>query len=333
MTGDIHNPHDKLFKQVLGDKENAASFLSGNLPESIVRHLDFESIEVLQTSFIDAQYAQSEADLLISLEIAGRPGFVYILFEHQSGPDPMMLLRLLSYKVRAWERYTVNNPEARCLPAILSLVFLHGPKEWQGPLDFHSLVELPSEDFARYTPDFHIILFDLTGPAGEAVAGNAVVRMMADILGALGRQDFMERIEKAFNILNELVEAPNFARYFEILFRYILDVYDVHEKTLMDMAVRSIKKDVREAAVTTSERIREEGRVEGEREGKREGEREAASAILARQLAKRFQIDPMLFLPMLRALSFDQHEELSDKILEADSLDDIRRWLETASHN
>jgi predicted transposase YdaD len=32
MPDDLHNPHDKLFKHLLGDKENAASFLRNNLP-------------------------------------------------------------------------------------------------------------------------------------------------------------------------------------------------------------------------------------------------------------------------------------------------------------
>ena len=83
----IHNPHDKLFKHLLGERENAASFLGSNLPESIVRHLALDSLEVLQASFIDAQYVQSEADLLFSVSVAGHTGFVYVLLEHQSKPD------------------------------------------------------------------------------------------------------------------------------------------------------------------------------------------------------------------------------------------------------
>ena len=74
MADAIHNPHDKLFKHLLGEKENAASFLESNLPQFIVRHMDLESVEVLQASFIDAQYVQSEADLLISVGIAGSQG-------------------------------------------------------------------------------------------------------------------------------------------------------------------------------------------------------------------------------------------------------------------
>jgi len=63
------------------------------------------------------------------------------------------------------------------------------------------------------------------------------------------------------------------------------------------------------------------------------GRMEAAAAILARQLAKRFHIDPEPFLPLLRRLDFVQYEELSEKILETENIQEIRHWLETASNN
>jgi len=100
VTQDVSNPHDKLFKQLLGEPENAASFLASNLPAELVSHLDLSTLQVVQASFIDAQFVQSEADLLFSVSVAGRPGYVYVLLEHQSTGDGFMLLRLLSYMVR-----------------------------------------------------------------------------------------------------------------------------------------------------------------------------------------------------------------------------------------
>ena len=81
--------------------------------------------------------------------------------------------------------------------------------------------------------------------------------------------------------------------------------------------------------MTTYEQIKQEGRQEGRQEGKSE----AAAAILLRLLMKRFQIDPESFEPLLDGLDFVQYEELSEKILEAKSLEEIRAWLEGASHN
>ena len=340
MPDDIHNPHDKLFKHLLGEKENAASFLAGNLPPSLVKRLDVKRLEVLQASFVDAQYVQSEADLLLSVPIAGAPGFIYVLFEHQSSPDPLILLRLLSYMVRIWRRYTGQTPSTRSLPVIVPLVLFHGPAGWQGPLDFHSLFQPPLDDFAPYTPNFNVKLFDLSAPTQEPVAGNAAVRMAAAILGAHGKPDFFSRIVKSFQALDELAGAADFARYFEILFRYILDVYDIPKQSLMDLAVQSIGKDVREAVMTTYEQIKQEGkqegRLEGKQEGKQEGEREGkvkTAVIFGHMIAKRFKVDPEPFLPLLEDLDFSQYEQLSDRIFEAESMEEIRRWLQSISRN
>jgi hypothetical protein len=73
--------------------------------------------------------------------------------------------------------------------------------------------------------------------------------------------------------------------------------------------------------MTTYEQIKQEGRVE------------AGVAILARQLAKRFRVDPEPILPLLSCLDFAQVQELSEKILEAENMDEIRRWLEAARNN
>ena len=54
MPQEIDNPHDKLIKQVLGEPENAASFLAANLPAELMTHLDLRTVTVVQASFIDA---------------------------------------------------------------------------------------------------------------------------------------------------------------------------------------------------------------------------------------------------------------------------------------
>lgn len=78
----------------------------------------------------------------------------------------------------------------------------------------HNLLLSPTTHYL-----FHYLL---SGPSGESLAGSAIVRIVSDILGALGKPDFTKRIRRAFETLNELVEAPNFARTFEIVFRYRL---------------------------------------------------------------------------------------------------------------
>ncbi|MBM9538599.1 Rpn family recombination-promoting nuclease/putative transposase [Desulfobulbus alkaliphilus] len=347
MPQDIANPHDKLIKQILGEPENAASFLAANLPAELVSHLDLKTLTVVQASFIDAQFTQSEADLLFSVTIANRPGYVYLLIEHQSSPDVWMKLRLLSYMVRVWKRFQREKPASQRLPAIIPLVVFHGAKGWQGPVTFDALVDIPHQCFLPYTPTFQCKLFDLSAHGMEELAGNAMVRVISDLFRAQGlpETEGLEKLRSAFTTLNELAQAPGFAQYLEIVFRYVLQISDMPQEQLGQMVNQTIKHDVEDVIMTTYEKLRQEGeliglqkgrmegRMEGRVEGRMEGRMEGAGRVLLRLLAKRFPEGTDHLLPLLQELTPEQQDELSEKILDATSLEEIHAWLKSIRGN
>lgn len=130
-----------------------------------------------------------------------------------------------------------------------------------------------------------------------------------------------------------MAQAPGFARYFEILFRYILQVHDIPKDEIVNLAVKALKQDVREAIMTIYEQLIEEGKQLGIMEGKQLGIREERKRILIRLLSKRFHIDIDCIIPLLKNLSPEQQEELSDKILEARSLKEIEDWISSVRQN
>jgi predicted transposase YdaD len=304
------------------------------VPAEIVAHLDLSTLEVVQVSFIDAQFIQSEADLLFSVTIVGRPGYVYFLFEHQSSPDGFMLLRLIGYMVRVWKRFRAEKPEYDRLPVIIPMVLFHGPKGWKGgTLSFQDLVDMPTESFAPYTPAFMCMLYDLSPFGKDQLLGNAVVRILGDLLGAYGRPDFEERMERAFLTMNELMDTPSFARLLEIMFRYVLDVFDIPNEDLTHLVTQTLKPDVKEFLMTTSEQLRQEGEQKGRLEGRLEGKQEGASLVVTRLLSKRFPGNALHLMPLLDQLSPEQQAELAERILEAHSPEEIREWVDSVCHN
>jgi len=317
VSQDISNPHDKLFKQLLGEPENAADFVANNLPSDIVAHLDLNTLEVVQASFIDSQFIQSEADLLFSVTIAKRPGYVYFLFEHQSSADPFMLLRLVGYMVRVWKRFRRERPEYDRLPVIIPMVLFHGPRGWRGPVSFRDLVDIPAESFVRYTPGFECRLYDLSVLGEERLTGNAVIRILGDLLGAYGRPDFTERVKRAFDTLNELLNAGSFSRYLEIVFRYVLQVFDIPREDLGQLVTRAVKPDVKEFIMTTYEQVKQEG----------------AKSMLLQLVAKKFRADPEDLVPLLDKLSAAQQEELIERVLASPSLENVIDWLKETGQN
>ncbi|HDR14306.1 MAG TPA: hypothetical protein ENN79_02235 [Desulfobacteraceae bacterium] len=70
MTG-IQGPHDKIFKRVMTDRENAVSFLGNILAESIRKHLVLENIFYAKDSFIPPHLRDYYPDLLASVPVKG----------------------------------------------------------------------------------------------------------------------------------------------------------------------------------------------------------------------------------------------------------------------
>ena len=112
---DIHQPHDRLFRAVFSDADEAASLLQAALPDTIRLSFDWTTLTLVEGTFVDKDLHESQSDLLYQVEYTGtgQPVSMYVLFEHQSSPDPWLRLRLLRYCCRIWEadRRDVNGAE------------------------------------------------------------------------------------------------------------------------------------------------------------------------------------------------------------------------------
>ncbi|MBM9538603.1 DUF4351 domain-containing protein [Desulfobulbus alkaliphilus] len=140
-------------------------------------------------------------------------------------------------------------------------------------------------------------------------------------------------------------QAPGFAQYLEIVFRYVLQISDMPQEQLGQMVNQTIKHDVEDVIMTTYEKLRQEGeliglqkgRMEGEKVGLQKGEilglQKGASRVLLRLLAKRFPEGTDHLLPLLQELTPEQQDELSEKILDATSLEEIHAWLKSIRGN
>ena len=84
------------------------------MPAALVARLVFATLALRPGSYVDEALKERHSDLLFSIQtIGGAPLLVYLLFEHQSTVDTLMVYRLLRYMVRIWEDYLAAHPEAK----------------------------------------------------------------------------------------------------------------------------------------------------------------------------------------------------------------------------
>ncbi|ETR64937.1 MAG: transposase, partial [Candidatus Magnetoglobus multicellularis str. Araruama] len=96
----VNNPHDKLIKIVFSDRTEAEAYFKQNLPPKLVGQIDWDTLKLEGTQYIDDELKESASDLLFSVCFKKNKDlcYLYILFEHQTTPDKWIRFRVYKYK-------------------------------------------------------------------------------------------------------------------------------------------------------------------------------------------------------------------------------------------
>ena len=64
----VVNPHDKVFREVYSNKENARSILNDKLPGKVLKLVDMSTLEISKDSFIDKELSDYYSDMLYKVK-------------------------------------------------------------------------------------------------------------------------------------------------------------------------------------------------------------------------------------------------------------------------
>ncbi|HZN39383.1 MAG TPA: Rpn family recombination-promoting nuclease/putative transposase [Planctomycetota bacterium] len=272
----VRNPHDALFRGVFADPQRAADLLRSVLPQDVIAAIDWSSLQRIDTSFVDEDLRDHQADLLFRARINGRIGYLYVLFEHKSGQARFAVFQLLRYVVRIWEQCRVDDPSATHLPLVLPFIVHHGDGPWCGPRTLHELLDLEGapEALRALQPSFSVLLDDL-GATDEADLRRRRLRVQS-LLPLLHLQQLHRNVDTAVLLLSwrrdylHLIAVVGGQPIHNMLCSYVATVRNDDLENVRAAYAR-ISKTSEEQFMTIAEKLRQEGRHEGRLEGQREG--------------------------------------------------------------
>jgi predicted transposase/invertase (TIGR01784 family) len=251
--------HDGFFKAVFSQPEHATAFFKSHLPAGITASIDWSTLAVLPGSFVKSSLQHVHADLLFSVRIGQRETLLYLLFEHQSRPDPAMPLRLLGYVMEILSQH--HKAHGLPLPPVLPFVFHQGPEAWHISTAFEELFALPDDlasELLPFLPKFHHALLDLTrfDPATEEDDSRlrAVLQLMK-----LARQKELLRF---FQWLSGFSAKDLHDNLLGLMLLYAL-----HADSNLDAEkiyhTLSSNPELEKNAMSVAEKLKTEGRVQG----------------------------------------------------------------------
>ncbi len=259
---DMTNPHDRLIRETLQNKEDAISFFKNSLPEKVIELLDLNRLELTQSSFISENLKEEQTDLLFQIPLkSGKKANIYLLFEHKSYLDDFIFSQLLGYVSAIYKsQYRVDKKYSVVIP----FVFYHGERTWTLGNSFQNrfiLSKNEEEVFKKYIPDFELELFDLS-KVDLSRLESITLRVILGVVQKIweGDTSFLSHLGEVFELLTGLKNESKRVEIFQKLFLYIFNVRELEPTSLLSHS--KISRDYEDLTMTTAEKLRKEGEFE-----------------------------------------------------------------------
>ena len=294
-------PHDVLFKLMMERPDVARAYLEVELPTSLTRRVDWDSLQYRPTNFTEPIVSEKRSDLLLSLRI--RPSkqqkddqtiYVYCMFEHQSTDDHSMAWRFFEY-LYLWYSHYIKSEDStdfpRKLPFVFPLVLYNGVQPWTSPIRFQEMVDIP-RGCTSFVPHFQFSLKDLSQIDDPDIQADYhrsfLLTKFLDYFKYSRRPEFYDRLQldEQFVLLrNERGDA------LYAIFIYILQTQSNHQEVIKMLNNKlSTEEDMVDVIALIKQEGIEQGIEQGIERGRQEGERQKVIQTAKRMLDRQMDL-------------------------------------------
>ena len=194
-----NTPHDGLIKKVMENPIAAREFLEEYLPESFKTRIDLSTIKIEKESFVEQNLKKQLSDIVLSVKTKNnQKAFVYTLIEAQVNPDYWIAFRLFKYILLLCERHIKDKNK---LPLICPLVFYHGAKKYDAPLNLWDLFAHPEEAQSLLGNNYQLV--DLQAMSDDEINYDKHLSIILYMMKHIYRRDKLKLVEDIFKNCNK----------------------------------------------------------------------------------------------------------------------------------
>ncbi|WP_244156396.1 Rpn family recombination-promoting nuclease/putative transposase [Desulfonatronospira thiodismutans] len=298
------------------------------------------------TTYVDEKLKKHYSDLVFSVRLTGYKNQfakIYLLFEHKSSPDPLTGVQVLKYMALQWldlqEQHMLVDGK---LPPIIPIVIYQGQEDDRNMCSsFHALVEMPSDSFKVYIPDFSFAFFNVRGIDEAKVREKILLKFYVEIIKYQNDPSVKEIPPRLVRGLIESLGYRTALEYIEIFFRYLVKSTGYLTQEDYKKALELLPEGGESIMETLADQWVQQGRQEGREEvlhekdkWERQAEVRATQRLIVEILTERFDVvgsgltqkiysieslDILngLFRKTQRVGSLEEFSKLVDKALEA----------------
>ena len=300
-----HHKHDKLFKQILNNKDEVAKLINQELdPEEKIKPEDLEKYE---THYITSLYDEKEADIVY--KIKGKE--IFFLIEHQTKVDLNMPIRIAEYTLAIMNSRKDLKSNKRN-PTIVPIVIYAGTSKWTARMG----LEENREIFRHNKGSSSIIKYNLVDIRSieEAINKGTAIARMSVIDRLNSSRELLNAVEKFSETLTNESEKSEFAKEVGYIWEDRLkkeELEQIKKIILKEKGGNEVMSHIHEVLRREAEEMRkkaieeglQEGMQKGIQEGKREGRQESLIDVAKKMLMEKVDID---FITKITGLKKEQ---------------------------
>jgi predicted transposase YdaD len=320
-------PHDGFFRSIFSDPVRAAAELRAILPERVARYIDWDSLQAVHASFVDAALSQRHGDLLFSARLKeGHEAYLWLLFEHQSTVDRWMPLRVLEMAVEFLKGWRKEHPRAQRLPAILPIVLYQGATPWTAPRTLAELYDLSDQalhDLGEFLLSLRFVLDDLRVTPDDALMQRPVddlARVALVVMKHVTSEHLLDQLARLHAEITRLLATEHGRTGLSSVLWYI---ECVHPKFKRHAVIGHLKPLVGPEIAKTMESYEETLKRMWIEKHTRLARDEGQQELLLRLLSRRFGSLPEAVIARVRDAGREDLERWFDRSLDAASLDEV----------
>lgn len=267
MPQKIHNIHDKFFKEVLSEKQNAIDFFKCFFPSDLVAQLDLDSLERQADSFTTPHLQEVFSDAVFLCKLAGQKheAYITILLEHKSTKDDYAIFQLLRYLA---EGYALQIKQKKDLRVIVPMLFYKGTEHWELKHISAFFATHPAP-ILKYLPNFATEWIDLKQVTEQTISELLNIFLATALLMQKYSRNPSQLEEQFERIIHAMANLTN-KNFFVTLFVYLIQILDIDEENFK-IKIDTLPLSLKENIMSTYDSILEKGIEIGTAKGMEKG--------------------------------------------------------------
>jgi len=303
----INNKHDKLFRDLLADKEEVAKLL--NKFFKFRKEVISSELEQYNSSFITRKYQNQEADIVYKIKNRN----IFFLIEHQSYVDYSMSYRILNYGIEiirnAIDIEKLQNYDYK-YPKVIPIVIYTGNRKWNSVIEYEMLEDkVIGYDEKDINAKYNLIDINIYNK-NELLESTSILSKALAIEKCKSKQELIETLQYIVENLEYEKDKSKMRR----IIKYIVSQIIGEEETKKLLQKLENKEEVigmlSENLMKEKMEIIRRAKIDGKKEGRKEGKVKALSIVIKNMLQEK---EPVEKIKKYLQISDEEYEKLKNQ--------------------